>query len=127
MQLPVEEVAEQETSIVTQLEDDLGAFQGFDILGTAPHPVFRELATTFRLSFENGEAYVRWAWQGETIVGVGVFLELPGALQYQVMSIAENSFASYDLATQSITTFTFDDNKLVITASDTEIEFTRDT
>jgi hypothetical protein len=90
--MPAAEVNENEGRLWRDLRERLGAFKGFEVLGTAR---MRPMAATIvRLDFERGSQYMRFGWDGGQLVGIRMLPE-PPALRLYPTSATE--LVSFDL------------------------------
>lgn len=106
---PLEEITRRQTAAREETEAKRGPLKGATIIGTRPD---REmLATTVRLDFERGPAYLILMWDGpKALAGLRFVDEMPASVYYPV---SETELASYDFGTGETATVKIVDGKLV--------------
>lgn len=88
-----EEIRKDEIHVMKSRRSRLGAFRGFEILGTAP--VRDDIdATDVRVDFERGSAFNRYIWKGEGLVAVREAGSLP---PLRLAPQSEMEFIAFDL------------------------------
>jgi len=90
--VPVERVKALESGMWARNEDRLGAYQGFDVLGTTDNG--EEIGTIVRVRFEKGPLFLQYLWEGPGLMGIRVLDQLPRAV---FVPVSETEFVSFSL------------------------------
>jgi CubicO group peptidase (beta-lactamase class C family) len=105
----LDDITRRQTAIRAEYEAKRGALKSATIIGTRPER--QMLATTARLDFEHGAAFLVLMWDGPNqIVGLRVLDEMPSSSYYP---ISANELASYDFASGETAVLKIEDGKLV--------------
>ena len=105
----LDDITRRQTAIRTEYEEKRGPLKSATIIGTRPER--QMLATTARLDFEHGTAFLVLMWDGpKAIVGLRVLDEMPSSSYYP---ISANELASYDFMSGETTVLKVEDGKLV--------------
>jgi CubicO group peptidase (beta-lactamase class C family) len=107
---PLEEITKRQTAMRQEAESKRGPLKDATIIGTRHE---REmLATTVRLNFERGPAYLILMWDGpKNLAGLRFVDELPGSVYYPVSA---TELASYDFGSGETVTVKVVGGKLVL-------------
>jgi CubicO group peptidase (beta-lactamase class C family) len=105
----IEEITSHQAEMRKELEAKQGALQSATVVGTRTQ---REmLATTVRLNFEHGTAYLIMMWDGpEQLAGMRTAANMPGSVYYPVSA---TELASFDFPSGESKTIRFVDGKLL--------------
>jgi CubicO group peptidase (beta-lactamase class C family) len=95
--LPLDRIAAIEKSNRRALEEDHGAFQSFEVLGSVAAGQGAE--TYVRFQCQRGSPVVCYAWQGEQLRGIRMLQALPSSRTF--LPESETTFASFSFATAS--------------------------
>jgi hypothetical protein len=105
----LDDITRRQTAIRADYEAKRGPLKGATIIGTRPER--QMLATTARLDFEHGTAFLVLMWDGpKAIVGLRVLDEMPSSSYYP---ISPTELASYDFASGETAVLKVEDGKLV--------------
>lgn len=114
------EVRESNGEFMAELTERLGAFRDIEHVGTAPRGP--GIASELRMRFERGTQLVRVIWEGETIGGVQFLREAPATV---FVPVAEDAWASYDVATGASLRLRMEDGALVVESPGGPVRATR--
>ena len=115
--VPVAQATGEVKETWSRLENDLGAFQGLDLLGTtstAGRPT-----TWVELRFEKGKTLMQFGWDGPAVSTFQLLNRPPGGALY--LPESEASFASYDPRTGAVTRIGFEEGAMVLRTAGGEV------
>jgi len=101
--ITLEEVTSRHTELRAEMEQELGPYKSFDVLGTVRQgePMF----TYAKLQFEHGPKYLRLRWEGDELAGIR---EVSGAGRRTFRPQSETEFASFELTSRSMPKISFE-------------------
>ncbi len=106
---PLDVITRRQTAMRAEYEAKRGPLKSATIIGTRPDR--QMLATTARLDFEHGTAFLVLMWDGpKAIAGLRVLDEMPSSSYYP---ISPTELASYDFATGETAVLKIEEGKLV--------------
>jgi hypothetical protein len=96
--LPLDRIAAIDKRNRRALEEDHGALQSFEVLGSVP--AGQGADTYVRLQCQRGSPVACYAWQGEQLRGIGMLEALPTSRTF--LPESETTFGSFSFATASL-------------------------
>ena len=115
--MPLAQVTEMAKRRWSNLEAEHGAFQGFEILGTASGA--GRVTTWVELRFERGKVLMEYGWEGPVVAMVQVRDRPPGGALY--LPESGTSFVSYDPRSGAVGRVGFEDGAMVLRTAGGEV------